>query len=419
MKKTENTRMKKNRGPRRTDGLMLELVKVLFIFSVADEALLCVAAAWTGDLSLMPWMTALLLIPVYSVLALRFVRNFFGFLFLHLLLFAVPLLYPDVVSRILAALFVIADILYIYVRRLTGSNEPMSFSMTMVAFGLAAVLYFAAPALKIEFVRPTLSVLFLLQLTAYLVYFHQNNVRETLAIQEEDRNQSLGKIHSFNNRILLAFVLVMLLLVGAGLIFRLDVVLAEIGHLLFTGFKALIRLLFRGGSEDEESGEVPKETVPDGGGGPLLPADDTEPFLIWKILEAAAVVVTAVLILAGICYILYKFYKKFTEGRVEESQQADYRETTVFLERVKREKKERRPFREYFILSNEQKVRRLYKKRIEKQIRAGVKVEPSRTVQEIRALLPQEDLAKISEVYEKARYSGQPVSREELRSAET
>ena len=94
----------------------------------------------------------------------------------------------------------------------------------------------------------------------------------------------------------------------------------------------------------------------------------------------------------------------------------EFEETSLFMEKEERTERKREPIWERLRLSNEKKVRRLYRKRLEGPMKAGDKVAPSDSPGEILKKLPEERLEALTALYEKARYSEEPVSKEELKS---
>ena len=127
-------------------------------------------------------------------------------------------------------------------------------------------------------------------------------------------------------------------------------------------------------------------------------------------------VVGLIIVLIGIGYIFYRLYQKFKMDRVEEDVLSDYAETTVFVERVKPEKKERRSLKDLFNVPNDRKIRRIYQKKILHRIKAGDPIHPADTPRQILATVKAEDLTHLTEVYEKARYSDIPITKEDVQS---
>ena len=65
--------------------------------------------------------------------------------------------------------------------------------------------------------------------------------------------------------------------------------------------------------------------------------------------------------------------------------------------------------------SNARKVRRLYQKTVEKKINAGLPITPDKTPGEIRQMVDTSGFNQLTSLYEKARYTEEPISSQELR----
>lgn len=398
----------------RFEGLGFEIAKVVYMFSLVSEILLCGLAAYTGDQRFTPILLMLLLVPVYSVIIRRLFKNFFLFFLAHVLLIGLVFLLRDPVVMAVVGVYILADIIYIYVRKISGANDPMTVALLLVAFVTALVLYLTAESIGAAFVRPLIITMFILQVVIYLFYFHHMNMRETLSANTQSANQSIRKINSLNNKAILMFMAILLILIAAGVFLRLDVVITMIGQLLLFVLRFIGRLLFRGGSTTQET--ITPEESPTGGEMVSGVPDGYEPWKIWLILEKIGVVFCVIVAIALVIYVAYRLYQRFKMDRVEEDVLSDYSETTLFVERVKREKKERTSIFELFNLSNEKKVRRLFRKKVLHRMKAGDPIRPSQTAQEIRAAVRGEDLSRLTDLYEKARYSNEPVTKEEVQS---
>ena len=141
-----------------------------------------------------------------------------------------------------------------------------------------------------------------------------------------------------------------------------------------------------------------------------------EPWMIWIILEKIMTVLAVLIIIALIAYVFYRLYQKFRMDRVEEDVLSDYAETTVFIERARPEKKERMSLRERLNLPNDKKIRRLFRKKVRARIKAGDPITAAQTPQEICRTVKAEDLSRLTGLYEKARYSDIPITKEDVQS---
>ena len=65
--------------------------------------------------------------------------------------------------------------------------------------------------------------------------------------------------------------------------------------------------------------------------------------------------------------------------------------------------------------SNARKVRRIYQKTVEKKINEGLSITPDKTPGEIRQMVDTPVLNQLTALYERARYTEEPISSQELR----
>ncbi|MCR5005282.1 MAG: DUF4129 domain-containing protein [Clostridiales bacterium] len=399
----------------RFEGIGFEITKVVYIFSMVSVIASCLMGTYSKDARYVPLCMGLLLIPVYSVVVRRLIKNFFLFFLAHVILAGLLFLYKDPVIMALIGGYVLADIIYIYVRKISGVNDPMTGATLVVAFAVAIITYIFTGRAKLEFVHPVIITVFIMQIVAYLVYFHQMNIRETLVANTQSASQSIKKINRLNSKVIWMFVVILLILIGVGIAVRLDVAFTMIGRGLLIGLRFIVRLVFQGGKQDTETGPIYVDEA-GGQGDPNTVPDDYVTWPIWLILEKILYVFAVIVMLALIGYIFYRLYQKFKMDRVEEDVLSDYAETTVFVERVKREKKERRSLWDILNVPNDKKVRRLYQKKILHRIKAGDRITAADTPRQILETVKAEDLTHITEVYERARYSDIPITKEDVQS---
>ena len=399
----------------RFEGIGFEITKVVYIFSMVSVIAACLMATYSKDARYLPLCMGLLLVPVYSVIIRRLIKNFFLFFLAHVLLVGLMLLYKNPVVMALIGGYVLADIIYIYVRKISGVNDPMTSATLIVAFAVALITYIFCARMQIPFVQPVIIAVFIAQIVAYLVYFHQMNIHDTLEVNTESASQSIKKINRLNSKVIWMFVIVLLILIGVGVLARLDVIFTMAGRGLLAGLRFVLSFLFRGGKTDAEAGPVYVDEA-GGQGDPNTVPDDYVTWPIWLILEKIMFVLGVIVVLFLIGYIFYRLYQRFKMDRVEEDVLSDYADTTVFVERVKPEKRERRSLRDLFNVTNDKKVRRMYQKKIQRRIKAGDKITAADTPRQIVEIVKAEDLTQITEVYERARYSDIPITKEDVQS---
>ena len=404
-----------NTNTSRFEGVGFEITKVVYIFSMVSVIATCLMATYSKDNRYVPLTMGLLLVPVYSVIIRRLIKNFILFFLAHAVLGGLLFLYKEPVPMVLIGGYVLADIVYIYVRKISGVNDPMTVAMLVVSFAVNLLCYIFTGRAGLTFVQPIIIAVFIIQIVAYLVYFHQMNIHDTLEVNTQSASQSIKKINRLNSKVIWMFVIILLILIGVGMVARLDIIFTMIGRGLLSGLGVIARFLFRGNKTESESGPIYVDEA-GGQGDPNTVPDDYVTWPIWIILEKIMMVVGTIIVLVAIGYVFYRLYQKFKMDRVEEDVLSDYAETTLFVERVKPEKKERRSLKDIFNVSNDRKVRRLYQKKIQHRIRAGDQITAADTPRQILQIVKGEDLSHITEVYERARYSNIPITKEDVQS---
>ena len=145
-----------------------------------------------------------------------------------------------------------------------------------------------------------------------------------------------------------------------------------------------------------------------------LPAAEASPF--WEFLEIIMTVAVFVFLICLIIYGLYRFYKWFYSRQLDVVTADEFEETSVYMEKQEKVERKKETLWERLRLSNEKKVRRIYKKRLDAPMKKQELIKISDAPGEILEKMPSEELAALTKVYEKARYSQEPVSKEELKS---
>lgn len=186
-------------------------------------------------------------------------------------------------------------------------------------------------------------------------------------------------------------------------------------------FICLLRLLFSG-SESREPAYAPPENTPAPDGGFMEIADAGEPFFLWELLETAAkaaIIIGAVWLLARLLRRLPAFIReRMGRSRTMEVENAaavwDVREKCG----VKRQKNPADTGNPFAFMSAGERIRRLYKKRVlsaakTRETGGEDEINPALfTAGEWGKRLHSEELAA---PYEKARYSGEGCTTEDLR----
>ena len=139
----------------------------------------------------------------------------------------------------------------------------------------------------------------------------------------------------------------------------------------------------------------------------------------WEFLEFVMTIAVVIALIALTIYALYRFYKWFYSRKPETISFDEFEETSIFMEAKEKASKKRDFFWSRFRLTNEKKIRRIYKKRLEIPMRKQEIIKVSDSPKEILEKMPSEGLENLTELYEKARYSNQPITKEEVKRAES
>ncbi len=391
------------------------------------------------------WRMQLLVLSILYLYVIRCtVRNFFLFFLLHAFALIPAAIYipllgnPTVESvyiggakveffmtwdalgkfgmgiMILAGAFII---IYSVVDRLKDLSDTTSMGGLIVITLVLTAGYLGAEHMQNPFIRPYLLGCELAAIAVYFADMHTRNVNSTLTNINEMLNQPEQKIRRSNNRILLMFLIGTLAFALIAVVLRLDRVIVWTLQALLAGIRFLVSLIpSRDAPPDETSIPVESAPEPDNGGG-MMP-DGGSTAAIWIYLEYLLTFVMIVAIVGLVIYGLYRFYKWFYSRSVKTVHADEFEETTDFIETqpTVRTRGIGSLF-ERLRLTDEKKVRRMYKKRLAGPMKKGDKVRPSDTPEEILRKLPAENLEVLSEIYERARYSREGVTREDVKKA--
>ncbi len=362
------------------------------------------------------------LLPFLCFLIRRRQRRFAGFCGLHLVLLALALLIPtaDIFSRILCIFYTAYCLISSFSIRLKEGEAPSATSAfspaLMVAAAAASFLlnhFQGRPDWNRFYFFPLIGCLALYNIVCYLESYqefleqHRTTVGSLPAA--EILRSGLPPVLGYS----LLCALIMLLSVNLSW-------LEEIAVLIKSGLLALLRAFFslfspKEGSQSEYLQEQP--VFPTVGETPLLPTAE-EPFWLWKVLElviAAAIllgllygIVRLLIFLAG--YIRERFSDGFAGKKttVEEAS-GDLREKCLPV----RERKTRGKAFSGF-LSPEIKIRKLYRKKL-----LACAPEPAEAAKlpflTARDSEKQLKLHGMTAYYEKARYSAEKLTRQDVR----
>ncbi len=377
-------------------------------------------------------------IPFFaSHLAARRCRSLFSFLLFCLLGTGVLFLFPlNGVLRLLLCLlcvwFTVARISS-RTREDAGADENVEHDMFttpgLLALPLFIALYILGTAAGVPTVRDINYVLAFLYVLLYLLHRNLQNLENYLTVNSTVENIPKKQIARTNAG-------AMILTVAAAVLFMLIFPLLKIDR-LFTGLKdaliALLRAIFKG-IKTEPVPETLPDATPDISPGGLIPDSEALPdwaLAILSVIRIFFVILAAIFALYLIGYGIYSLIRRFYRPyRDNQDVQEFIRDDKDSKESLLKETLFRRlPFLDP---SPGASVRRIYRKTIAKGLssgkaEAGEKSVPAKRfrgslsslspaeLEDAAMLEHDERRALLHETYEKARYSDEPVTREDLK----
>lgn len=367
-------------------------------------------------------MHLLLLLPAYFYFVRNKVGNLFLFLLAHLLpgVLVVVFFLPSV--QIFSVVCMAIGILLLMISSFVFKNRQEQFEITTAA-GFATAIAVAAAYIVISLIREEaaestrfyLMIFSIVLMIMFFAYMHIGNVNKTIQNVSDMITQPVDKIRKYNHKILFVFLLVSILAAVLSLLLHAENLIYSAGNILLEVLRFIVRLFSGKGGSTEDPIMSDEPVISDGpGGGFDLPPG--EPAAIWVILEylAIAACILGAVVLVG--YALYRFYKWFYSRKNAAVQVSEYDEVSNFVEeeKEKADQKKEGSFWSRLFLNNRQKVRRIYKKQLENAMDSG-KFTVSDTPGEILQKEPSEKMKRLTEIYEKARYTEKEITKEDLK----
>ena len=399
--------------------LMTDYFNTYLIIAVLSYAL----TAWTKDPMMVLKIHLLCVIPLYMYWIRQEVWNLFLFSVLHILPFSLLWFYQqdkDLIIALIVGVGIGIFVVYSFVLRLTETKNQITLGGLIVLCGALARGYFCVQIPQVgmgETLQPYLMTVSFVALLIYFMEMHLRNINTTLNNVNEMLNQPAQKIRKFNQKILAYFIIGTGIFIFLALVFRIDRGIMAIGQGLLWLIRFLIGLIPKGEYTGEES-FFQENSMPD------RQNDDMEfeevgPSPFWEILEQIVTVAVVIALITAIVYGLYRFYKWFYSRKPETVTTDEFEETSLYIESEHKSSRKKESFWSRFRLTNEKKIRRIYRKRLEAPMKTQEVLKVSDSPKEILEKMPSEALEDLTELYEKARYSNVPITKEEVRKAES
>ena len=413
------------------DKLKFVLHKLSFLHSITElmHGLLLI-----GGLMVLPYAFAreqfgLLLgwsIVAYMLLYLvrRLSRKMWQILILSFLVVASPLL-PIWDISLIPQLIIIPSLLILAIRSFTiriRAEDPDPTNL-VVSQGGALLYMLALNIFVVYFEFMPLSQAYFYIAIVYLIAgiyrFHTYSLTSQMSRFMAMPTQPAHRIKHFNQMMMLAFGLVMVVLLLISPLLRLHDLVPMLGGLLLAFLRWITRLLSRE-SEPLPDDLVPEETQPDAGLDPGMMPEAKDPALWMLILQEIfyylMIILTVAALLAVVVTAIIAIYKRFYAT----DHGPDVFESLMpkFGEDVKvRLKRTRARFLSQFGRGHDQKIRRIYWRVLDRLAQKGLEYSNKQSPRQFAYYVMQEqsiDILDMTRLYEKARYGPGPCSAEDV-----
>ena len=377
----------------------------------------------TQDAMMILKVHLLLILPLYTYCVRQMVWNLFLFSALHISPFVLLFFFQmeqNMIVPMLIGAGILIFVIYSFALRLTQVKHEITIGGVIVLCGAFAAGYFCTEIPQVSMKEELRGYLVAASLVVLLVYFvnlHFKNINTTLSNVNEMLNQPAQKIQKFNQKILFYFILGTGIFIVLALVFHIDRGLLALGQGLLWLIRYLVSLIPKGEAASEES-IFQEESMPENTNENMeFEAVGPNPF--WEFMEYVVMVAVVIALVAVAIYALYRFYKWFYSRKPEVISTDEYEETTTYIEMEERDSRKKESFWSRFRMTNEKKVRRIYRKRLEAPMKTQELLKISDSPKEILDKMPSEGLENLTKLYEKARYSNQPITKEEVKKAES
>ncbi len=393
------------------DDLLLELIWGILLAALLAIPAQLLAPEWTGLLAgcLLAGVLIYWLVRLYG-------QKIWHYLAVSMLLLTGPVLLPlPIWPRLLLILLIVILAVRAFVLHFRSAENPATVSLGSAVAALVYLLVLNLLAVKLQLAVVSQAYYYLgiayLMLTVWR--WHQISLAERLLRFENMATQPIARIRRFNLFLLIGYTSLLLLVLLVSPWLHLQDLLPVLGQALLIALRWLIRLLTSLGGQDtpvetEPSQPAPTET------GPGLPEAGATPawlLILQEIIMYLFYIASAALLIALIIYGLYTFYKRFYANRQKSTDVLESLLPNLADQIKERLRRGDGRWTRQFGQSPEHRIRRLYYRLIEGQIRRGLGVEPAMTPRQIEAILQQNRgpvlaaaIHEMTGLYELARY---------------
>ena len=357
------------------------------------------AALPAGLLLNRPYVISLFVIPYALCFWLRRkLKHLSLFLLLHIAMpFAMLLPAAGLYQRLMYIALMLIIVIHSAVKRFKNTPPDISAAFVSAQAIFAGALAIAAGYLNqpaAAFIQPvTVGIVFI----CFIVFQHIKNLDETLDLITRTTTQPVHAIFSANNRIIAVFAAIAGIAALLSAYIKLDKAVSTLGN----GLLAILRFLL--GLLNAKKEAAPEAALPETPQQPAMPfpfaPDDAKPWPIWEILGNIlyyAVIAALILGAAGLAiYLCIRIYRRFYETVKTDDEIEVIPHDSLAAEAVK-------AIRAFFMPVSG--IRRHFYRKIKRYIGKGVPIRPSDTPEEMTAKISEEDISRLTEAYQKARY---------------
>jgi hypothetical protein len=390
------------------------------------------------------FLTLLLLVPYFGMYMFRNAQSIIIFLGVHIWLAAWPLLLPVIWTpraaileplpnaplsyllsgippqniaplRICWFIFMAASAVRSIYMRVKGRY---GFESGYLVFSICALILFSLVSgyFGMSYVTAVNAVWAFVLITGYLVYNQTARIDESLEIMEFSGRKPVAAIIRFNNAILAAFLIPVVLFAIISPWLPIDRAARLFGAAALAAVRGLFRFfgwLFSLFGPGEEPAPVEEAPPPEQDMAPLMEQAAETPAwlqLLETIVNVLVVITIVALIAAAIAYGAYRFYKLFVATRRIRVKDEPEGDTSEYIGPRLAAKPLAEALnsllRRFMPRTESEKIRRTYYKKVQWHIKRGAAVRNADTAGEIRAKLrPSEDIGDLTALYERARYA--------------
>lgn len=359
----------------------------------------------------------------WVMLALRlFVKNFWLFVAAHIALVAATLFVPaELAAKVILCLLTAACAVFSIHDRTREFKEGISAYTVPLACALNLALYLAVTlGIKRTDITNIFPISPVILLVLWLFHTQMFNFDTALAIAADTHVTPMKKLRRFNNAAAIALAAAALVVVGLALALRaqdgLSFLLKELQNFWWwlvshqkpdTGAALPTPIL----STPEPLQGIDLSQIV-GDDKPVKPMPPWVDFLLSKVLPT----LIALGILCLIIYGVYLVYKKFYAQRNSDGDVKEFVAPETFKDRSSAVKFFRR-FLPTWSNDNAGKARKLFYKKITAHVKRGASVKRNDTPDEIaEKIKSREDISLLANIYDKARYSNEEITDEELKT---